>query len=355
MAKDRKKYLFILVFLFFILYFFIAPRPVPVETILTLRWISSLESAYPDSEATEGLIPFELGDRFGYVDGGGRYTINQLKKEEVALSEAYWAEYEAVPRSIQVLDPGNNPLVTIENSRGYPLFLDGRIFLIGEEQDSLSCFDESGTELWTHDFAAPLTCIDAAGGFLAAGSLNGTVELLDAEGKSIYTFIPGASRLEVILNCRLSSDGSRLALISGIDDQRFLVLERFGDSYKVSYHEFLGDGFRRNVYLAFVDGDRRVLFEREGGLGLYEINSRGSLELPLSGSLVAVDETGAGGLLFLVSSQQETEKTLTAIRFPGTVIINAPFKTGDVFLKRRGSRLYLGGGLNLASFELDKQ
>ncbi|MDR2020802.1 MAG: WD40 repeat domain-containing protein [Treponema sp.] len=355
MAKNKKKYWFILGFFFFGVYCFLAARPVPVETILTRRWISSLESAYPDSEETESLLPFTLGDRFGYVDSEGRYTVNQVKKGYVALSEEYWTEYEAVPETIEVLDPGNNSRLTIENGRGYPLFLDKRIFLVKEEQNAIAELDVSGAVLWTYDFTAPITCIDAAAGLVAAGSLEGSVELLDNRGKRIFFFEPGASRLSVILGCRISGDGSYLAVVSGIDDQRFLVLERFGDSYKVIYHEFLEDGFRRNVHLAFTDRDRRILFEREGGLGIYEINARNSLKLPLQGEIAAVDESGGDDLLFLVLAQGERRKRLVAVRFPGMVIINAPFQSEDVFFKRRNSRLYIGGGMTLASFELDKR
>jgi hypothetical protein len=354
-AKNKKKCWFILGFFFFAVYFFLAARPVPVETILIRRWISSLESAYPVSEETGPLLPFKLGNRFGYVDSEGRYTINQVKKGYVELSEEYWTEYDAVPEIIEVLDPRNNSRLTIENGQGYPLFLDKRIFLIKEEQNAVAELDTSGAVLWTYDFTAPITCIDAAAGLTAVGSLDGAVELLDSTGKRIFFFEPGASRLSVILGCRISGDGSYLTVVSGIDDQRFLVLERFGDSYKVIYHEFLEDGFRRNVRLAFIDRDRRILFEREGGLGIYEINARNSLKLPLPGEIAAVDESGGDGLLFLVLAQEEGRKRLVAVRFPGTVIINAPFQSEDVFFKRRNSQLYIGGGGTLASFELDKR
>jgi hypothetical protein len=355
-AKEKKKYWFLLGFLFFIVYIFIAARPVPVETILTPRWLSSLESAYSDPGGTGDLLPFELGNRFGYVDSQGRFAINQVKKGYVSLSEDYWTEYEARPETIEIRDPRNNALMTIANGRGYPLFLDKRIFLVGEEQNSVSGTDDAGNIRWTYDFAAPLTCVDAAAGLLLAGTLDGSAVLLDAQGQPVFPpFEPGGSRLGVILGCRISRDGSRLALVSGIDAQRFLVLERSGDSYKVVYHEFLEDGFRRNVHLAFVDQDRRIIFEREGGLGIYEINSRNSVSLPLEGDILAVDESGSEGLLFVVAAQSERRKNLTAIRFPGTVIMNAPFQSETVFLKRHDSRLYIGGGMIMASFELDKR
>jgi hypothetical protein len=361
----KKKYWFIVMVLFFISYIFIAARPVPVETILSPQWLTSLESTYPDFSGkdvpleNQELLPFSLGDRFGYVDPDGRFTINQVKKGYISLSGEYWAEYESIPETIEVRNPLNEKVMTIENPQGYPLFFDNKIFLLNNEQNSLSALDLSGNIKWTYDFAAPLTVFDAAAGLILAGSLDGTVEVLNDQGQRIFFFEPGGSRFSVILGCAISKDGSKMAVISGIDDQRFLLLDRFGDpgstEYKVIYHEFLGDGFRRAVHVSFIDDDRWVVFECQGGLGVYNINTRSSIRIPLEGEIVALDGTGSDRLLFVVTSQSAEEKRLVAIRLPETIIIEAPFKSETAFLSRQGSRIYLGGGMTLASFKLNKR
>jgi hypothetical protein len=361
-AKEKTKYWLITGLLLFIIYVFLAAQPIPVETILTSRWLTSLESNYPvylgdaDTADPGELIPVQLGTRFGYVGADGRFSINRPLKGYISLSPENWAEYEAAPESIEIFNPQGEPVLTIEKSRAYPLFLDKRIFLISSEQNSLSALDKTGEILWTYDFAAPLTCIDAAAGFVLTGSLDGSVELLDAGGRLAFSpFEPGGSRLSVILGCSISKDGSRIAVISGIDDQRFLLLERFGETYKVIYHEFLTDGFRRAVHVAFIDNDNRVAFEREGGIGIYDINSRTGIKLPLEGKIIAFDENGSGRIFFIITSQSEEEKRLVAVRFPGTVMLEAAFKSKTAFLGRQGPRLYVGGGMTLAAFELDKK
>jgi hypothetical protein len=359
-ANEKKKYWFIIGILLCTIYAFIAAQPIPVETVLAPRWLSSLETNYSaviqnDAGGTGPLLPFHLGERFGYIDTQGNYIINQIQKGYVSLSADRWAEFEAISGTIEVRSPQNETLLSIPDSRGYPLFMDKKIFVINDEQNALSLVDDTGRPGWTYDFAAPLTTIDAAADLILAGSLDGAVELLDNKGQRVFFFEPGGSRLSAILGCCISKDGLRLAIISGIDDQRFLLLERFGDSYKVVYHEFLEDGFRRAVHIAFIDNDNRVIFEREGGLGIYEINSRRSIKLPLKGSISAIEELGSGGLFFIISSQGKAQKNLVAIRLPGSVIIEAPFKSEEVFLSRRGSELYVGGGMTLASFVLEKR
>jgi hypothetical protein len=139
----------------------------------------------------------------------------------------------------------------------------------------------------------------------------------------------------------------------------------------VAYHEFLEDGFRHAVHIAFVDNDSRVAFERQGGLGIYEVESRRSIKVPFSGTIKALDEVGSQGLLFVITANsgdtpnyggspangtmRGREKTLTAKRLPGAIVMQAPFKSETAFLSRRGQELYVGGGMTLASFELEKR
>jgi hypothetical protein len=365
-SKAKKKHKFFICLGLFVVYIFAAARPIPQEIILVPRWFSSLESGYPVGFSGElpdslpasmsGRIPFRLGKRFGYVDQDGRFSINQVLSGELSLSRDYWAEHETLPESIDVRNPLGEKILTIEKGRGHPLFLDNRIFLVGDEQTSLSALDEKGEILWTYDFAAPLTCIDAAGGMVLTGSLDGAVEVLDASGRRVFLDRPAGSRISVILGCSLSRDGNMMGIISGIDDQRFLLLERFGTGeYRVSYHEFLEDGFRRPVHISFIDQDNRIAFERQGGMGIYELNTRISRKLPLEGEVLALDGAGNDGFFFVISAHRGLEKRLVGIELPGTIIMEAPFKSNGTFLERRGSLLYLGGGSTLASFKLEKR
>jgi len=372
MAKGNKKWLYTLGVAAFVIYIFITPRSIPVETVLAPRWITSLESNYPvnfqeiPANEKEMLLPFTLGNRFGYLYDDGKFAINQIRDGYVSMSKKSWAEYEALPSSIQVMDPHNNEIFAIENPKGYPLFLDNRSFIVGSEQNSIIALNEAGEELWTHDFPAPLTCVDAAGGYLLAGTLDGAVELLDSAGKMVFTpFEPGGSRLSVILGCAISQDASRLAFVSGVEKQRFLLLEHSRtdssrtasstDTYKVAYHEFLSDGFRRPVHIKFINNDTEIVFEREEGLGLFVIGSRTSTKMNLNGEITVLDDSGEGGFLFLITSQGQNEKRFIAIRNPGLIVNEAPFKSRNAFLARQENRIYLGGDLLMASFELEKK
>jgi len=393
-AQQTKNARNIVIFLLFIAYFILAARPVHRETILAPAWLSSLQTNSsvqvnaPVSGGADqmGLIPFALGSHFGYVNTLGNFAINNVKTGEIYLSENLWTEYGAQPEKLEIKNISAETAISIESIKGYPILLDNRIFILGRDQNALSEIDNDGNVMWTYEFGAPLTCIDAAGGIVLTGSIDGIIEILDSGGRRIFTFEPGGSRYAVILGCALSRNGSRIGIISGVDQQRFLMLERYGSSggeYKVVYHEFLDSGFRRPVRISFVDEDRRVVYEQSKGIGCYNIKSRQGIRIPLNGEIAAIDDSGDNGFLFLITSHSTTKKELIGIKFPNdgwssflfsrqdkrdAIFMKAPFKSDNVFLKRistggmpqhsvsaSGTRLIAGGGTTLISFNLEER
>jgi hypothetical protein len=370
---------FIIIFIF-IFYFLVAARPVPRETVLSYRWIKSLasNSQYMQEENTESaadvsgeLFPFTLGSKFGYIDSFGQFAINRSMINDIYLSPNMWTEYGAEPTSIVINNIANNTKINIENTRGYPVLLDDRIFILGSEQNSLSQVSENGNVLWTYEFGAPLTCMDAASGIVVTGSLDGAVEVFNSSGERVYYFEPGGSRYSVILGCAISKNGSHIGIVCGVEQQRFLLFERFGSAggeYKIIYHEFIGNGFRRPVHVLFADDDRRIVFERDGGIGCYTIKDRRGIFISLDGNIVAVDGSGDKGVFFLITSHPGQEKKLAGIQFPregvfgflgnaesDLVFLKASFKSDNVFLGRRDSTIIAGGGSSLVSFALEEK
>jgi hypothetical protein len=387
LAQKKNRIKIFIIFLIFIVYFLAAARPVPRETVLTHKWIKSL-ALNPQAGYTQGEndsangadsapsfsdtpVPFTLGSRFGYVDSLGQFVINRTMINDVYLSPGMWTEYGAEPENITINNILDDTKINIENPRGYPVLLDDRVFILGSEQNSLSQIAEGGNIRWTYEFGAPLTCIDAAFGLVVTGSLDGAVDVFNSNGERIFYFEPGGSRYSVILGCAISKNGSYIGVVCGIEQQRFLVFERYGSAggeYKIIYHEFLGSGFRRPVYILFVDDDRRIVFERSGGIGCYTIKSRRGIFIPLDGRITAVDGSGDQGIFFLITSHPGQEKRLNGIQFPkegllrftegfgqDSVFLKASFKSDDVFLGRTGSTLVTGGGDALISFYLEEK
>ncbi|MDR0663809.1 MAG: WD40 repeat domain-containing protein [Spirochaetaceae bacterium] len=365
MTRVKKKYAAFIAVFALVLYAFVAAAPVPEEMVLSMNWINSLETEYeqyaPDS-GSELMIPFELGDYFGYVSPEGRFSVKRVKKDYVSLSDYFWAEYDAEATDIEVKDTYNTTVFSIKDNAGYPFFLDSRSFIMHQEQNSVSRLKTvSGgaarivDAAWTYDFASTVTCVDAAAGVFLAGTLDGAIELIDDNGKRVYFSEPSGSRIAGVYGCALSKDGKKIAIVAGLDKQRFILFEQFGLTWRITFHEFLEEGLRRNVFVMFIDESSKVVFERENGLGIYDMKSRSSYRIPLDGEIAALDGNGDDEMIFLVSSKNQKEKKLVGVKFPDIVMIEAPFNSEHTFLSRRSSDLLIGGKSALASFKIEKK
>lgn len=350
MAEKKRRNWILLGAATFVVYLFTASAPIGSELVLEPVWLRATKTAKNDPSATGELVPFRTEQHFGFFDADGRLSVVREMNGRYALSDFAWTEYPAIPAELDIRSPRDEALLRTEE-RGYPFFSDGRVFIIGPEQNSIAAVDGKGATAWRRDLSAPITCADASAGLLLVGLLDGSVELINSSGERIFGFDPGGSRLPVIVAAKLSRDGRRIALISGVDPQRFLLLERSGTSYKVAYHEFLERGFRRAVKAAFVDDERRVVFEREGSLGVYDIGARKSWKTPVGGDIVAMEESGDDGRLFLLVVASN-RKELVGLRLPDDIYLRAPYSSATTFIARRGNRLYLGGDDSIAAFDI---
>ena len=355
LPTEKKKYRLIIFISLFVVYTFLAAEVIPSETVLSFRWIASLDTSYPASADPATLIPFESGGRFGYVDSNGVFAINRVKKENVYLSTELWTEYSGTPDKINIKNPFGEDRIVLENPGGYPFFLDGKIFLLSNEQYSIARLSDTGETLWSRDFAAPVTCADSAAGIFIAGLLDGTVEVISENGEWLYSSEPTGSRIAAVFGCAVAASGKAIAVICGIDAQRFLYIEQFGPNWRITHHEFLGEGLRRNVYVAFIDGGTRVLFEREDGVGIYDTEKRAAHKVHLNGKITGIDREGGNGMVLLITSDTDAKKRLIAIRYPDTIVIEAPFESARTFLSRSGNTVFVGGGGALASFGIEKK
>jgi hypothetical protein len=276
-----------------------------------------------------------------------------------SLGPGLWTEHSARPDLAEIRAPDGSLVLAIDSPGGYPFFLDGRIFVMGAEQSSVALIGADGSAEWTFEFSAPVTALDAAGGMLAAGLLDGEIVLVDGQGRLAHSFEPGGSRISIALAVALSPDGSRLAAVSGLDPQRFLALERHGPGpgdWRVAYHEFVGEGLRKPAMAAFSECGSFAVFERPGGLGVYDAAGRSARFLEFEGELAALD-AGSGRLAFALFAQAGGMMLagIDAGARPPRAVMRARFGGSEAFLGRAGSRLVVGGGGALAAFDIGER
>lgn len=352
MAEKKRRNWVVLGSIAFIAYIFAASTPIGSETVLKPVWLRRPAVGETGGKKSgDGLVPYLSDAAFGYFDADGEFAFVKRRGERTVLSDRYWADFGRTPEGIGLHGSDGELLFSVVEN-GYPYFADGRVFIVGAEQNSVAALDDSGKVVWRRDFPAPITCADAAAGLVLFGLLDGTIELIDSKGARVFAFEPGGSRLPVIAAARLSPDGKRIALISGIDPQRFVLLSRSGQTYKVGHHEYMDRGFRRPVQLAFVDGADYVAFEREnGGLAVHDVSSRKTALLDMRGRVLAFEDDRSDKRFFLISDAGPYRE-LVGVKVPSEVFMRAPFENSDTFIARRGDKLYVGGGGSVAALEI---
>lgn len=355
MAVKKGRRLILLGTLVFVVYFFVASIPTEEALSLAPGWRSSLSVGTGAAGTTDTrLYPFSIAGRFGYYRADGELLLLGDDDGTVELSDEAWTSKGSDGVST-VRAPDGEVLYSF-TGEGLPFFLEGRAYLVSPQQNALTAFDRNGAALWTRAFSAPITCVDARAALVAVGLLDGSLELLGAEtGTKRFSFAPGGSKYPVIVGIRLSDSGRRIATVSGIGPQRFLLLEESNGTYKVIHHEYLESAFRRPVLMAFLEDDRYVAFEARDGIAVHDTSSGGTARIPQAGRLLSIANDQRDGKLFALFEEEEG-RLLLGVTLPSSVFFKArteeTMPNKDGFLQRIGDRLIVGSPSAIAALDI---
>jgi hypothetical protein len=298
-------------------------------------------------------MPFSQAGRIGYFRVSGEGILSME-----ALGDAVAADFAFARRS----GPGNdqeNPIVFSSpdgrtlfelEGPGYPILGKGRFLVASDDDQALAEYDVSGRLLWRRAFPSIMTALDIGAEALAIGCLDGSVIVLDGQGRELHRSRPGGSRIQAVYGLALSADAERLALVSGIDPQRFQVLERKRGLYKVIFHAALESDFRRAVLVEFSAGGRDVFFEQAGGLGVYELKRSRVRVIPVLGRIQAMGaDQSDGPIAFLTDSGRGL--VLSLHEPAGVPRLASVFSAETGGLKQDGQRVIVSVGHLIARLD----
>ncbi len=339
--KGKLKFILSGAFVFLIIYMFLAAFPTGPSMYFQPAWsidVAAAETA--ETGDTASRVPFKLGDRFGYFTPQGTLTLSRQTGVRSTVSVAGWAEYPENAESTTVFNPDGTERFTVA-ARGFAFLDDDRAFLFLPGGDAVSGYDGTGGAVWTREHTAPITAFNSSPKATVIGYADGNLTLLRPDGSEIFSFYPGGSDLEVILGAAVSEDGTKVACVSGIDRQRFLLIKVTGNQYKIVHHEWLEGNLRRQVFTDFDKSGSYAFFESPAGLGIVDTRKLESHVLPVDGRVIAVGSDPGNGP-FTALTQDGSECELIAIERPAHLVARTKFSAGDTFLLQRDNALFLG-------------
>ncbi len=347
--------LYALIVLVFLGYFFAAAEPLQKELALHPVWAGDVSrdsdpKPSPDPALT---LSFHLGGRYGAVTPDGTRIWSRGAAFDAAVSDSLFLPYERESKALSAFTPGGDPAFRIQ-AEGWPFFRSGRLFLMSPEMDSVSEYSPEGEPLWSYDFPFKITDFDATESLAVAGLLDGSIECVDADGKSVLSFAPGGSRIEVTLGVALDPREEAIAAVCGADRQRFILLVRKGGAFKVQYHKYLDSDYREPVTVRFTGDGRYVLYRQSEGIAVYDRQTGRESLLPLRAESFELASDASRGLEYLFFRAARTGGVV-CFEPPARVIFSYPLPGGALWTRHVDRSLYLGSGAVLGRIDISEE
>lgn len=343
----------LLAFIFIILYIFLAAKPLGKEYHFSPEWKKNIMNPAVQTNADpDCLIYFKLGQSIGYFTPDGTITISKTFPAKASISSKYHALYTTEAKDIEFFDNNDNSKGTLKLS-GYPFFEEDRIFVFMPGGASFAKCDENGEILWINENTIPLTAFSSKQNFTVSGYADGTIRIIDnSNGRAITDFAPGGSDYNVIFGLDISADGNYVASISGHDKQRFVITKTDGNQPKIVFHKYLNSDLNRRTVVCFCDNDRHILYNYDGYLGIYDLETQKDTDIRIDKTIIAIEETSS---LFFVLGKKDNEYTVYLIEKTDTLEGSFSFTADSAFIKTADEALYVGQDTTISKIKISKE
>jgi hypothetical protein len=342
---SKNSYLLPVLAVFFVLYFFLFPYPVKQEFVLVPERKIPLDPPGGDLSSLSGGIEFFRGEsRMGYYDDSGRAVVLEGGGRS-RISSRFFIEEEG--GSLSLRSRSGQDSFPLDTSLTPSLFED-RLLLADAFQGYISETDRQGRILWDYHLPSLITCLDSRDGLTAVGLLNGEIRLFDGEGEPLFTWSPGGSRINAVYGIALAPGGESIALVSGLDPQRFILLEKKENGYRPVFHENLRDSSRESLFIS-IDESRNILLRGEGEGLFYAPNASSLHAFPLPGAFVDGETLPGEGTVYFVSGENG-RAFLSLYTEGGDLILTNRYRDSASHLDIRGGKILLAGSKNAYLF-----
>ena len=108
----------------------------------------------------------------------------------------------------------------------------------------------------------------------------------------------------------------------------------------------------RRTVVRFCDNDKRILYNYENHLGIYDIEKQKSTEIKIDKTVIAIEETDS---LIFVLGKNENEYTVYIIEKTDTLEGSFTFTADTAFIKTYDNCLYIGQDTSISKVKVSKE
>lgn len=347
----KQRGVFLIGLILITVYYFLFPRSSGKEIIVSPESLIILEQI--DSRVSPSSIPASVvrsGNTTGYLNSSHE-LLSVFQAERMAV-DRHWIAVSG-DDGLSLMEPDGRLISRIHDS-GYPISRNGQLFLYRNNFGVLSKINpQDGRYLWSMEFISAISVLEAIPGKTLIGLLDGRIELIDDSGNILLTYRPGGSRVEAVYGGALSDDGSKVALISGLDPQRFVLLEERKNGYRPIAHHDTETDFRRLVSIDFIRHGGQVLYENNGYINSVNLNGYDIHPLKLTGRLINIIDNPGNDTLLLFSKGDGQDSIKILTRQDKTLFESSlPSDTAEIVRDRDYALIVTGNRIAVLEFSV---
>lgn len=350
--KKKKNLLVPIAVIFCVLYIILSVRPMGQEIHFTPEWTEDISHIQENSDDAK-KIPFKLSQNIGYFTADGKIVSSITFPFKSSISEKWYSTFGASSTKTEFFSPDGTLAGTIEEP-GFPFFDQDRIFVMQPGGTSFIKCGPDGKREWNYEHYSPIIAFSSSKSGIAAGYADGTVISFLPDGKIDQKFSPGGSNYDVILGVAISEDGSKIACVSGQDQQRFIVAEKNGGHSKVIYHEYLDESVSRQTLVKFNNNSDYVYFNGKDFLGIVNSKKSTSKKIPVKGKISQIEFSDNNELVFILS-KNENKYTVTILESFVYPMASFSFEGESSFIQVHDDSLFIGRNTKISKISISKK
>ncbi len=353
MSSTKKRVLIVVsCIIFILLYIVFAFRISGDELQFVPHWTISVTKPSEGVAESSEKFPFKLGQNLGYFTENGEIYMTESFPYMATISKDFWSIFSSSAENTAIFNKKREEVGRV-SAAGFPFYTNWGNFVFLPGGMAFSFLAEDGNSLWTYEDITPITSFYPYENGIIVGYAEGKIINFDYKGNICFSVAPGGSDYSVILGTAASSDGVYSACVSGINQQRFVLMKTSAGQTKTVFHEYLNGNLREQTFVKFANNNSKVFYNDKNGLGVLDVSTLESAHIPLEGKIVAIEEMEELNLYYVLT-KLKNEYKVYILEDLSNLVGFYEFTGNSAFILTDKNNLYTGVDTTITKTEVKR-